>query len=63
MAVLMESVWTLFSYCKHDKRKWRVALMRRQRTQGLKRRSFSEAKDLVLEVFFFVSGFFSLTVG
>jgi hypothetical protein len=34
--------------------------MRRQGTQGLKKRSLSEAKYLVFEVFSFVSGFFFL---
>jgi hypothetical protein len=51
----MESVWTLFmlfGYGRHDRRKWRAALMRRQGTQGLKRRSFSEAKYPVLDVLF-----------
>jgi hypothetical protein len=51
----MESVWTLFvlfGYGRHDKRKWRATLMRRQGTQGLKRRSFAEAKYLVLDVLF-----------
>jgi hypothetical protein len=37
--------------------------MRRQGTQGFKRRSFFKAKYLVLEVFFFVIEFFSLIVG
>jgi hypothetical protein len=66
MEVLMEFVWTLFmlfGYCRHNERKWRATLMRRQGMQGLKRRSFSKAKYLVLEVFFFVSEFFSSTVG
>jgi len=66
MVVFMEFVWTLFmffGYCKHDEREWRATLMRRQGTQGLKRRSLSKAKYLVLEVFFFVIEFFSLTIG
>jgi hypothetical protein len=40
-----------------------ATLMRRQGTQGFKRRSFSKAKYLVLEVFFFMNEFFSLTIG
>jgi hypothetical protein len=53
--MLMEFVWTLFmlfGYGRHDERKWRAALMRRQGTQGLKRRSSFEAKYLVLDVLF-----------
>ncbi len=56
-------LFMLFGYYRHDERKWRATLMRRQGMQGLKRRSFSKAKYLVLEVFFFMSEFFSLIIG
>jgi hypothetical protein len=51
----MEFVWMffmLFGYGRHDGRKWRATLMRRQRMQGFKKRSSFETKYLVLNVLF-----------
>jgi hypothetical protein len=55
MVVLMESIRMFFmfiGYGKHNERKWRATLMRRQGTQGLKKRSSFETKYLVFDVLF-----------